>query len=177
MTEIQVSPGSNPEAEQEPAETAALSPTPTPAPAPAQEASALAEYVLPKEIEQLPPEMKTMVSLFAGFIRSTSGPDPETSRIVAESEMHEETCRLEGYRESLKTKDKQSQRDHAFRTKQLNHETMKNMVVTLVCVLGICTGLFLVVVRKDEALGSNILIASFLALLGGGKSFFQKGKD
>jgi hypothetical protein len=44
-------------------------------------------------------------------------------------------------------------------------------------VIGICTGLYLLVVKKDETLGSNILIASFLALLGGGKFIAQKGKD
>jgi hypothetical protein len=152
------------------------SPPPSPSSA-AIDAGVATKCVLPKEVEQLPPEMKTMVSLMAGIFRSTSGPDPETSRIVAESEMHEESCRLEGYKESLKTKDKQNERDHAFRMKRLNHETLRSMVITSICVVGICTGLYLLVVRKDETLGSSILIACFMALLGGGKSLFQKDRD
>jgi len=151
---------------------------PTPAPdAPAETPEVAGEYVSPKEIEKLSPEMKTIVSVFAGIFRSTSGPDPETSRIVAQSEMHEETCKLEGYKESLRTRDKQNGRDHEFRKKRLNHETFRNTIISVVCVIGICTGLYLLVVKKDETLGSNILIASFLALLGGGKFIAQKDKD
>ncbi len=137
-----------------------------------------AEYISSQEIEKLPPEMKTTVSVIAGMFRSITGPDPETSRIVAQSEMHEETCKLEAYKESLKIKDKQNERDHEFRKKRLNHETLKNSVILAVCVVGICAGLYLLVVKKDQAsLGSSILIASFMALLGGGKSLFQKEKD
>lgn len=131
---------------------------------------------LPAEIEKLPPEMKTIISVMTGFFRSNSGPDPETSRIVAETEMHEETCRLEGYKESLKTRDMQNARDYAFRTKSLNHETARNIVITLVCVAGVACGLYLLVSRKNNTLGSNILIASFMALLGG-KSILQRDKD
>ena len=92
--------------------------------------------------------------------------------------MHEETCRLDGYKESLKTRDKQSERDHAFRMKRLNHDTLRNMVIATVCVVGIGTGLYLLVIKKDETIGSTILVASFMALLGGGgKSLFQREKD
>jgi hypothetical protein len=44
-------------------------------------------------------------------------------------------------------------------------------------VIGICTGLYLLVVKKDELVGSNILIASFLALLEGGKLISHRDKD
>jgi hypothetical protein len=90
------------------------------------------EYVSADEIQKLSPEMKTTVSVIAGMFRSISGPDPETSRIVAQSEMHEETCKLEGYKESLRIRDKQNERDHEFRKKRLNHETLKNVVVLAV---------------------------------------------
>jgi hypothetical protein len=151
---------------------------PNPVPnASAVETAVAAEYVSPKDIEKLPPEMKTIVSVIAGLFRSTSGPDPETSRIVAESEMHEETCKLEGYKESLKIRDKQNGRDHEFRQKRLNHETFRNTLISAVCVIGICTGLYLLVVKKDELVGSNILIASFLALLEGGKLISHRDKD
>jgi hypothetical protein len=134
------------------------------------------EYVYSKEIEKLPPEMKTIVSVVAGIFRSTSGPDPETSRIVAQTEMHEESCKLEGYKESLKVRDKQSDRDHAFRVKKLNHDTAKSMSIIAVCVAGIACGLYLLVVRKDETLGSGLLIASFMALLSGGEIGSAKGQ-
>jgi hypothetical protein len=91
--------------------------------------------------------------------------------------MHEETCKLEGYKESLKIRDKQNGRDHEFRQKRLNHETFRNTLISAVCVIGICTGLYLLVVKKDELVGSNILIASFLALLEGGKLISHRDKD
>src|ERR1700761_1601859 len=98
--------------------------------------SAIVPQYLTTEIEKLPTEMKTMVSVMAGIFRSTSGPDPETSKIVAQSEMHEETCRLEGFKESLKTRDNQNVRDHEFRKKRLNHQTALSLVITIVCVCG-----------------------------------------
>src|SRR5271157_5266907 len=48
------------------------------------------------------------------------GPDPETAKILAESEMHAEKCRLEAYRSSLQNRDKQSDRDHDYRKRKLN---------------------------------------------------------
>jgi hypothetical protein len=144
--------------------------------APEGEAAA-GEYVYAKEIEKLPPEMKTIVSVVAGIFRSTSGPDPETARIVAETERHEESCKLDGYKASLNVRDAQNARDHVFRLKKLNHETMKNMALILVCVGGIACGLYLLVVKKNDTLGSGLLIASFMALLSGGKSVLQKDKD
>lgn len=135
------------------------------------------EYVSPKEIEKLPPEMRTVISVMAGMFRSTTGPDPETARIVAESEMHEETCRLNAYREQLKTRDKQNERDHEFRKKSLNHATSLSLVVAITCIAGIACGLYLLVVKGQQTLGSGLLIASFMALLSGGKSILQKDKD
>jgi hypothetical protein len=131
---------------------------------------------LPDEIEKLPTEMKTMVSVMAGFFRSTSGPDPETARLMAQSEMHEESCRLEGYKQALINRDQQSQRDHIFRMKQSTQDMVKSILMTLVCVAGIICGLYLVVAKKDNAVGTPILVASFMAMLGG-KSLLPKDKD
>jgi len=135
-----------------------------------------AEYVSAKEIEKLPAETKTMVALFAGMIRSHTGPDPETAKIAAQAEMHEETCRLEGFKESLKTRDRQGERDHLYRTKRLNHETAKSMVIAVVCVAGIVAGLYLIVAKNNSSVGTPLLVASFMALIGG-KSFFPKEKE
>jgi len=137
---------------------------------------AAAEYVSAKEIEKLAPETKAMVSLFAGIIRSTSGPDPETAKIAVQSEMHEESCRLDGYKESLKTRDRQSERDHEFRKKRLNHETARNLLLYITCVLGIGVGLYLYVGKDEKTIGSNIITACFLTLLGG-KALLPKEKE
>lgn len=135
-----------------------------------------AEYVAAKELEKLPPEMKTVVSVMAAFMRGSTGPDPETAKIVAETEMHEESCKLEGYKETLKNRDLQNERDHRFRVKKLNHETAKSMVLALVSVAGIITGLYLLVAKNNSAVGTPLLVASFMALIGG-KSLFPKDKD
>jgi hypothetical protein len=131
---------------------------------------------LPTEIENLPAEMRTMVSVIAGFFRSTSGPDPETAKIMAQAEMHEESCKLEAYSQSLKNRDQQNERDHVFRVKRMNHETAKSLVVMVVCLGGIMCGLYLIVAKKDSAVGTPLLVAGFMALLGG-KSILPKDKD
>lgn len=134
---------------------------------------------LPPELEKLPADVKSsMFSLMMGlFVRNTTGPDPEASRVAAQAEMHEETCRLEAYKESLKTRDKQSERDHEFRKKTLNHATSLSLIVAIACIGGIACGLYLLVVKKEQTLGSGLLIASFMALLNGGKSVLQRDKD
>ncbi|MGC9223946.1 MAG: hypothetical protein ACP5E2_08470 [Terracidiphilus sp.] len=141
-----------------------------------QQENTEAEYLPAKALEKLPPETRDVVSVIAGFFRSTTGPDPETAKIVAESEMHEETCKLEGYKETLKLRDKQSERDHEFRKKKLNHETGKALIVILVAVSGIIAGLYLLVSKNNSAVGTPLLVAGFMALIGE-KSVFSKNKD
>jgi hypothetical protein len=152
-------------------------PSPDQSAAAAESASVVpAEYIAAKELEKLPPEMKTVVSVMAAFIRSSSGPDPETAKIVAETERHEESCKLEGFKETIKFRDKQGERDHEFRKKRLNHDTAKNMILTGVCVGGIIVGLYLLVAKNDNSVGTPLLVASFMALVGG-KSLLPKEKD
>lgn len=141
-----------------------------------QPAETAAEYLPAKALEKLPPETRDVVSVIAGFFRSTTGPDPETAKIVAESEMHEESCKLEGYRETVKLRDKQSERDHEFRKKKLNHETGKALLIILVAVAGIIAGLYLLVAKNNSAVGTPLLVAGFMALIGE-KSAFPKGRD
>jgi hypothetical protein len=61
------------------------------------------------------------------------------------------------------------------RKKELNHESVRNMVFYAICLVGICVGLYLLVVKGEKTLGSNLVTASFVALLGG-KSILPKGK-
>jgi hypothetical protein len=130
---------------------------------------------LPVEIQQLPPEMRTMVSVMAGFFRSTSGPDAETAKILAQTEMHEETCKLDAFKQQLQARDQQNQRDHVFRLKKMNHDTAKSVIVMVVCLGGIVCGLYLIVAKKDSTVGTPLLVASFMAMLGG-KTILPKDK-
>jgi len=134
-----------------------------------------ADYVS-AEIEKLPPEMRTMVSVMAGFFRSTTGPDPETAKILAQTEMHEETCKLQGFTESLRIRDLQNERDHEFRKIRMNHETAKSLVVVAVCLGAIICGLYLIVAKQNSSIGTPLLIAGFMPLLGG-KPLFPKEKE
>jgi hypothetical protein len=150
-------------------------PPPAPVPAEAKDKLATGVSALPPELQNLPVEVKaTMFSMMAGFFRSSSGPDPDTARAIAQSEMHEETCRLEGFKQSLKTRDNQNERDHDFRKKKLNHETIKNVIVLIVCVVGIVVGLYLLVAKGKDTLGTGLLVAAFMAMLNGGRALFPK---
>jgi hypothetical protein len=60
------------------------------------------------------------------------GPDAETMKIMAETEVHEETCRLDAFKSSLANRDKQAERDHDFRKTRLNHQTGMAVLVLLV---------------------------------------------
>jgi hypothetical protein len=137
--------------------------------------SSFSEDDLPVEIQKLPPEMRTMVSVMAGFFRSTSGPDADTAKILAQTEMHEESCKLDAFKHQLLTRDQQNQRDHIFRVKKMNHETAKSVIVMVVCLGGIICGLYLIVAKKDSTVGTPLLVASFMAMLGG-KSILGKDK-
>ena len=91
-----------------------------------------AEEVVKKLISQGDP--KALFSFFAAAARTTVGPDPETAKVLAEVEKHSEESRLEGYRATLENRNKQSERDHEFRKKRLNHTTfIKLVVLVLLC--------------------------------------------
>jgi hypothetical protein len=131
----------------------------------------------PAEIQNLPPEMRTMVSVMAGFFRSNSGPDAETAKIMAEAEMHEESCKLQAYTQSMKNRDLQNERDHLFRMKKLLYDNVRSFVIGLACIGGIICGLYLTVKMGNSAVGNPVLLASFLALLGVKPNFNSKDKE
>ena len=130
----------------------------------------------PQEIDKLPPEMaKTIMVSVASFLKT--GQDPDTAKLAAQAEMHEESCHLEAYKENLKNRDQQNTRDHAYRMKRLNHDTIMRLMFATVCVVGLVAGFY--VYRRNPAPGSTIMTASFMSLLYvlTGKSVLHRDQD
>lgn len=133
--------------------------------------------LLPPDLEGLAPDIKSSIyATFYSLFRSSTGPDPETAKIVAETERHEETCRLDGYKQQLVVRDKQSERDHEFRKKRLNHATVLAIIIMSTCVVGVIAGLYLLVAKGQTTVGTGILVACFSTLTTG-KFKFKKEDD
>jgi hypothetical protein len=117
-----------------------------------------------RALEKLPAqEAKGLLSVFLARSSTTFGPDPETAKVIAQSEMHEEDCRLKAYQSSLANKEAQGARDHEFRKKKLNHRTATSAVVLTVVVAGVVAGVALCA-SGSIAVGSPVLVASFTML-------------
>ena len=131
-----------------------------------------AQEVLEKKLAQLPPQ-ELIAQFFAAFSRTTIGPDPETAKILSQTEMHAESSKLEAYKENLKNRDNQNQRDHEFRCKKLKEDSF-NLKVILVAALAGCIGGIVLLITGHQTIGSNILLASAFAIYGimGGKTPF-----
>src|SRR5579863_2360829 len=102
----------------------------------------------------------TLTTALSVAISRTSfgfGPDAETMKIMAETEVHEETCRLDGFRASLANRDKQGDRDHDFRKRQLNHQTALTILVVLVGTALIGFGIYISVSSQNQ-LGGYLII-------------------
>jgi hypothetical protein len=109
-------------------------------------------------------DVKAMLSIALSRTTLGFGPDAETAKIIAESEMHEEDCRLKGYTAQLQSKDSQNKRDHEFRCKRLDREFAINVCGLAAAIAGAGTGLYLLI-RGHTEIGSNLLIASAAILL------------
>jgi hypothetical protein len=165
-------------AEEEP-KTSALTPpsggeiSPSEAQTPARILSTTLAEALSKIAD---PEAKAMLSIALSRTTLGFGPDPETAKILADSEMHQEDCRLKGYTAQLQNKDSQNSRDHDFRCKRLNREFAMNIAVLVASITGAVTGLYLLV-QGHSQIGSNLLIASagiLLYILKGSADFLGK---
>lgn len=128
-------------------------------------------------IEQIPDQQaKAILSIFA-LSRTSLGPDPETAKIAAQAEMHQETCRLDGYRTAQQYRDTQNQRDHEFRQKKLNHQSLMSASVLAISLIGILMGLMFSD-KGNPTLGTPILVASLTLLSGlAGKLLSSREKD
>ena len=101
---------------------------------------------------------KELLSVFAAAFRTTIGPDSETANVLAEVEKYSEETRLKGYQATLANRDKQSERDHEFRKKQLNHSTIVSGVVLATAVGGVVVGLYLYLTDRTELAGYIVLV-------------------
>jgi hypothetical protein len=138
--------------------------------------------VLPTAIENAlskVPDKEARSTLSMAISRTSFGfgPDAETMKVMAETEVHEETCRLEAFKSSLANRDKQAERDHEFRKKKLNHQSLLTASVALVTIGGIGSGLMLSM-NGNSTLGNPVLIASFTVLTTlAGKLLSSRDKD
>lgn len=125
------------------------------------------------------PDKEARAMLQVALSRTTFGfgPDPETAKTLAETEMHEEDCRLAAYKASLANREEQNKRDHDFRKKKLNHSTALTATIVLVTVGGVGGGLYLSA-TGNTTLGNPVLIASFTLLSSlAGKFLGARDKD
>lgn len=123
---------------------------------------------------------KAVLAFFSAVFRSTTsvGPDPETAKIMAQAEMHEESTRLDAYRAMLQNRDQQNTRDHEYRLARLKFEDRILLVILGAGVVGAGVGLYLTL-SEHPAVGGNLLIASVMTILYvlGGRSPFLRGKE
>ena len=135
---------------------------------PAENALAIPSPI--KEALETIPDQQTRAILSVALSRTSLGvgPDPETAKIIADSEMHQENCRLEGYRAALQNRDKQADRDHQFRGKKLNHQSLMTGAILAVSVAGSGIGLYLSI-SGNPSLGNPVMVAALglLASLAG----------
>lgn len=86
-------------------------------------------------------EARTTLSLALSRTSFGYGPDAETMKVLAETEIHDETCRLKGFEASLANKDKQADRDHDFRKRKLNHQSLMSGAILPITIGGVGAGL------------------------------------
>jgi len=117
----------------------------------------------PKEGASIPPDVGPMLAQFTQM-RASLGPDPETAKIIAETERHSEDKRLEGYRATLDQRDRQSQRDQEYRMAQLKHSAAERRIVLFGSMVAIVVGGVLSL-KGDPQLGNPIMSAALTVLI------------
>lgn len=131
---------------------------------------------LVERIEELPTD-KIVRELVVGFAsRSHMGPDPETASILAETERFAENAKLEAYKENLRNRDKQNERDHDFRLQRLKTQTLNTRLILVAALVLVGIGVWLLIGGKSQQLGSNLVIAGggLLYAVLSGKNPFEK---
>ena len=140
-------------------------------------------------IEDLPQEKQqqirhTLEDTFMGFVANLGGPkiDPETARILAESQDKEGERRFQYLQTKQQNLAKEKERAHELAQERHRH-TYRLMwpivIVALLIVVGCVASGILLAATGHEILGASILTGIFAALLGylgglGTAKFFKK---
>jgi hypothetical protein len=110
---------------------------------------------------------RSLPALLGTFLQIVSfGPyqsDQQALKMRANVEMHAENCYLKGYQDTLKHRDAQNERDHRFRIKKLNHETIVKIMTLTAAIMGAAIGFYLYV-HDNKQLGGYVLLGSFFLL-------------
>jgi len=78
-----------------------------------------------KDVSLPPPQIQAWMAQFTQKL----GPDPETTKILAENERHAEDNRLKAYQANLDKQDRQSQRDQEYRIAQMKEAQRERYIV------------------------------------------------
>jgi hypothetical protein len=97
-------------------------------------------------------------------MKASFGPDPETAKVLADTERHAEEKKLEGYKATLEHRDRQSQRDQEFRMAQLKHSAADRRIVLFSALAALVGGAALSL-KGDPQLGNPIMSAALTLLI------------
>jgi hypothetical protein len=104
----------------------------------------------------LPPQAVRMLMELTEM-RASFGPDPETAKILAETERHAEEKKLEGYKATLEHRDHENERKHVRLLKKLGNESKRSWVVLIASIIAAIGGIFLALDGKSN-LGIPLLL-------------------
>jgi len=90
-------------------------------------------------------------------MRASFGPDPETAKILAETERHAEEKKLEGYKATLEHRDHENERKHIRQLKRIGNESNRSWVVLISSIIAAIGGVFLALDGKSN-LGIPLLL-------------------
>jgi hypothetical protein len=115
--------------------------------------SSVANVQLPPDIQLPPPQVQAMFMQ----LMAKSGPDPETSKIMAEMEQHAEDNKLEAFKANLEHRNRENERRHVRILQQFRNESRRSLVVLIASILAAVVGLYLSVTGKS-AIGIPLLV-------------------
>jgi hypothetical protein len=112
----------------------------------------------------LPTEAVRLLTQQLIEMTASVGPDPETAKIIAETERHAEEKKLEGYKATLELRDHQSQRDQEYRLEQLKHSASERRIVLFGSLAALVVGGILSL-KGDPLLGNPVMSAALTILI------------